>query len=1571
MIDFIDESTTSNNNIVTWFWTEDSPQNMTSNLQNPSFSWAVEGLYTLCLTVTDDQGAMDDTCQLITILDGAFANAGPDQSINCYTGAVTLDGSGSSQGPEFTYEWYKDGAPAGNTISVTVMQGGTYTLLVTNTVTGCVGQDEVIVVEDFSTPTVLIVPPPILTCVQTEVVLDGSGSSSGAGIAYQWTTPDGSILTPPNENTVTVDAPGTYTLIVTDTLNGCFSQTDVSVVQDVLSPIANAGEDTVSTCLGTIALDGSGSSTGPNFTYTWSTPNGSIVSGGSTLFPVVDAAGSYTLIVTDATNGCFASDQMMVFDSCNCGITFLASGFLANFTCVENSICENNDSVIVEIDFQGTDSNATITNLGDGIIMGDDPSTTADGTIVVAGLQEGDSWHITLTGGACNWVSQGTVPSNYCGFVSITNDSMQQICGPSLALDYTSQDPGPGYSFQWSTSDGVIASGANGLTPVFGDTGIYELVITEDASGCTLSETIEVAGNTTGELTVETIDIQNVSCQEQSDGSIDIEVSCGVPPYTFSWSNGASSEDLAQIQAGTYIVTVTDGLDSTAVLAVDVIDGSVLVYNTIIVDVSCFGGVDGSIEITPLAGTLPFTYEWSNGFIGSPITNLSVGDYCVTITNGDGCTAVECITVSEPPELFLNSPIINCANPGMNDGSITILVAGGTPPYLYEWSDANLNGQSNPQNLPQALYSITVTDANQCTVTGDISTGTIVSLDIDAEICFGEVYHLGGNEYTISGDYIDTLFSATSCVDTLVNLTLNVIPPALSEIELDLCESDTFEFGGQIITTTGIYKDTLPASSGCDSIITLDIEFIPDFNFQLNDVDTICGDSLLLDYSFLNPGPDYAVFWTTTGGLIHSGEMTLAPTVGDTGLYVLMIVNTATACVTTDTTEIVGNTSGELTIVVEEVQDVSCGGTADGYIDISVYCGTPPYQFMWSNGASTPDINNLPGGTYALTVTDDDGEMATLNVTLTEATPIVISFGTMNIPCSLGDSLVLEITATGGCLPYHYLWSTGDTSSILFATAIGEYCVTVTDCNGCSTVACYQVTAPNPIEISVNDVSCASFGSADGAIDIDVSGGAPPYTFQWFDFSSGVVIETTEDLTDVPDGQYYILVSDANGCLKDTLIDLNAAVFDVVTPDISATCLNSAVQLQANVPGGVVEWSPATGLNCTDCPDPVFDGSTVIIYSVAGENASGCRDTVSIQIQGLDSTCVWPGDTDTNKVVNNFDLLNIGIAYDSVGPTRPGASLIWEGQQGPDWSQSTPMTGVNYKHIDTDGNGIINADDTLAITQNWGSTHNFWNPDEEEELWEDESGLLMNAPFYVEPDTLIPGETTILDIVLGDIDNPVENLYGLAFSITYDTSIIEPNSAFMHFDPSWLGIDDDNMISIQKDFYAEGLIDVAITRIDGIEITGEGLLCGLEIIVQDDVLLRGPNEAESGISAEAVFAIVNTHLINFSEEEIEVVEMETLAPIDNVSNTITLFDETSIQVFPNPASKQVNILAEGNQFIEEVQLIDVRGKIMMERAINGDKGMFPLTGISEGVYYLKVFTADRVFLKKLVISHSN
>ena len=248
--------------------------------------------------------------------------------LDCTTSSLVIDGSGSTPIGNVSYQWTTLNGnilSGATTANPEVNAQGTYTLTVTDLTNGCTNTMDVEVTQDLTVPTISIATPQILTCDLTQIDLSANNPGTG-DFDYQWTTSNGNIVSGGNTLTPTINQSGSYVLTVIDLSNNCETVSSITVAEDTTPPTAEAGtvDDLLDCTTTSLSLNGSGSSTGNNITYEWTTNNGSIIGTTNTLTTTVDASGTYNLVVTDLDNGCSASDNVIVEqdETVPTGITF-------------------------------------------------------------------------------------------------------------------------------------------------------------------------------------------------------------------------------------------------------------------------------------------------------------------------------------------------------------------------------------------------------------------------------------------------------------------------------------------------------------------------------------------------------------------------------------------------------------------------------------------------------------------------------------------------------------------------------------------------------------------------------------------------------------------------------------------------------------------------------------------------------------------------------------------------------------------------------------------------------------------------------------------------------------------------------------------------------------------------------------------------------------------------------------------------------------------------------------------------------------------------------------------------
>lgn len=268
----------------------------------------------------------------------------------------------------------------------------------------------------------------------------------------------------------------------------------------------------------------------------------------------------------------------------------------------------------------------------------------------------------------------------------------------------------PPYTFNWNT--GAITEDLGNLAP-----GTYSVTVTDFLKDtATASATITQPAL----LTASTVKTDNL-CQGESKGSIDLTVQGGTTPYSFLWSNDSTTEDISGLAAGNYAVTVTDAHGCTATAADTITEPSAIFISSAITHVSCFGFSDGSVNITVSGGTSPYSFLWSTADTTEDISGLVAGSYSFTVTDANGCSKKQTYTITQPAALSVFHFVVNTSCIGGSDGAILLTVHGGTTPYQFNWSNGATT--KDAEQLTTGTYSVTVTDAHNCSFTIQDSVG--------------------------------------------------------------------------------------------------------------------------------------------------------------------------------------------------------------------------------------------------------------------------------------------------------------------------------------------------------------------------------------------------------------------------------------------------------------------------------------------------------------------------------------------------------------------------------------------------------------------------------------------------------------------------------------------------------------------------------------------------------------------------------------------------------------------------------------------------------------------------------
>lgn len=1169
----------------TFLWSNGNSTEDLSNIASGTYS----------VTVTSSTNGCSATATVtvpnINLTLTITGNTTPLTSCTSPNGAIDISPSPTGT---YTYTW-SNGATSEDIANLT---SGNYT--VTVSAGGSCTESATFSVANNTNPPVPTATSTAATCGQSNGAIDLNVTPTGT-YTYLWS--NGS-----STEDLSAIPGGSYTITVTST-DGCSNTTNI-IVEDNIIPLVISGTILSNTSCTTPngAID---VSVNPPASYSFLWSNGAMTEDLNSI-----TSGSYTITATLGLT-CMASESFIVND--NLTVILLSGNTTPNTSC-----SQPNGAIDLIIGTPGTFT-----------FLWSNGQTTEDLQLLTGG-----TYIVTVTGddGCTNTATFDIINTNsnfsFTGAV-LPNTSCSS---PNGAIDLTVSPTGT-YSFLWSNgasqedqqnlSQGIygvtvsdinncsaVASflvddslsmpvtsallspatcnGSNGaidlnVTPAIGNTFLWSNgSLTEDLSnlppgnysvtvtgvnGCVSSDTFLII-NQNSNFTLSAIPTANNSCLNPN-GSIDLTITPSAT-YSFIWSNGAVTEDLQNLAAGNYAVTVTDILNCSSSDTFTVLSNTTAPTLSATITPAVCGAPIGAIDLM-VVPAINNSYLWSNGAVTEDLTNVSPSTYSVIVTDVNGCQAVDTFDVTNINNSFTFSalPVSNtsCLNP---NGSIDLSV---TPAgvYTFLWPDGT--AAEDLANLSAGSYTVTVTDATSCS-----STGTFVVTD---------------NTPVIT---ISSIVNPSVCGAGNGSIDLTISPSA----------GNIFIWSNGALTedvqnlNAGNISVTVTDPGGCSASDTFTVpELGSSFSLSgLPAANTNCiAPNGAIDLTVIPIGV-YSYIWSNA--ISSEDQASLAP-----GTYVVT-VSDVNGCSSTESFIVSDQTIQP--IITESIVPTTCGNT-NGQIDISV-SPAGSYLFVWSNGSATEDLSNVPSGMYAVTVTDMNGCSAatSLVVSNTNTNFSLTAVPSVNTSCTQSNGEINLTIAPSGT--YTFLWSNGATSEDLVNIPAGTYTVTVSDAMNCSSSAMYLVDEQAINLLVVETITPVLCGEANGSIDLEVT---PPSgnSFNWSDGS------TTEDITDILPGQYSVTVTGQNGCVWTA--GFNVPGSEKLEIELQADIIQSGdafvtLRAQVNVPLSAIDtilWLPEALFDCTQdfcLEQTITRPAAQTEIKVIAIDTNGCQAQASLRL---------------------------------------------------------------------------------------------------------------------------------------------------------------------------------------------------------------------------------------------------------------------------------------------------------------------------------------------------------------------
>lgn len=474
---------------------------------------------------------------------------------------------------------------------------------------------------------------------------------------------------------------------------------------------------------------------------------------------------------------------------------------------------------------------------------------------------------------------------------------------------------------------------------------------------------------------------------------------------------------------------------------------------------------------------------------------------------------------------------------------------------------------------------------------------------------------------------------------------------------------------------------------------------------------------------------------------------------------------------------------------------------------------------------------------------------------------------------------------------------------------------------------------PNPT-ITVNSPTICS-----GQTATLIASGAISYTWSpSFNLSStngGIVYANPGSST-----TYTLQGSSGAGCIGISTTNVTVLPTPTVSVNNATVCVGTSTILTAN---GASSYSWNTGASTNSIS---INPTTNTSYTVIGTNACGiAMATITVPVN---QSCqdVWPGDANSDGIADNLDILELGLHFNQTGTPRTTTSNLWQAYYASNWS-GTISNSKNLNHSDCNGDGVINNDDTLAIYNNYGLSHSF----------KTYQTSIVNPQLSIVPDQAMvaKGSWGSASVYLGDATTTVDNINGVAFTVNFDKTLIEPNSIYIDYQNSFMDLSNQNLDFRKLDF-ATGKIFTATTHTVNSNVSGYGKIATLHYQI---------------LSNLTTDQVLNFSLVQANQSD----ALGTITSLTTGSGTLMaigasvglteILNNNLISIAPNPTNGLLNITSKTE--LQKIEIISIAGTLLLSESPTSNNHTLHLENCSNGIYFVNIYQNNRIVRREKVI----